>query len=77
MNFEQPLLSSALLSELQTILAHPKFDRYVSIEMRKRFIAALVRVSEFVLTTKQVLSAAIPRTICSWSQPSAAKPISF
>jgi putative PIN family toxin of toxin-antitoxin system len=40
--------SLATLEELKTVLERPKFDRYVTIEERRRFLAALVRDAHIV-----------------------------
>jgi putative PIN family toxin of toxin-antitoxin system len=42
------LQSQATLSELERVLIRPKFDRYVSLERRLRFIASLVNRAEYV-----------------------------
>jgi putative PIN family toxin of toxin-antitoxin system len=39
------LLSPATVQELQQVLARPKFDHYLQISTRRRFLAALVRRS--------------------------------
>jgi putative PIN family toxin of toxin-antitoxin system len=42
------LQSQATLSELERVLIRPKFDRYVSLERRLRFIAGLVNRVEYI-----------------------------
>ena len=42
------LVSQATLSELADILAQSKFDRYVSLEQRLRFISLIANKAEFV-----------------------------
>jgi putative PIN family toxin of toxin-antitoxin system len=42
------LQSQVTLSELERVLIRPKFDRYVSLERRLRFIASLVNRAEYV-----------------------------
>lgn len=46
-----PLVSEATLGELADTLAKPKFDRYVSIEDRRRFFELYARVAEWVPVT--------------------------
>jgi putative PIN family toxin of toxin-antitoxin system len=46
------LQSQATLSELERVLIRPKFDRYVSLERRLRFIASLVNRAEYVDVTE-------------------------
>jgi putative PIN family toxin of toxin-antitoxin system len=42
------LVSQATMSELADVLAEAKFDRYVTIEQRLRFIRLIANVAEFV-----------------------------
>ena len=44
------LLSPDTVKELLEVFARPKFDRYVSVSTRKRFLAALVRRAEMIET---------------------------
>ena len=43
-----------VLLELNDVLARKKFDRYVPIEKRKEFLAALVKQVEFVEITEEI-----------------------
>jgi putative PIN family toxin of toxin-antitoxin system len=47
-----PLVSEATLGELADTLSKPKFDRYVSIEDRRRFFELFARVAEWVTVTR-------------------------
>ena len=42
------LVSEATMNELADVLARPKFDRYIGLEDRQRFLRMLLRVAEFV-----------------------------
>jgi putative PIN family toxin of toxin-antitoxin system len=46
-----PLVSEATLGELADTLSKPRFDRYVSIEDRRRFFELFARVAEWVAVT--------------------------
>jgi uncharacterized protein len=48
------LISAATLLELHSVLARPKFDRYITAEYRKEFLSALVRDSVLVEITEQI-----------------------
>lgn len=48
------LVSEATLDELATVLARPKFDAYVSLEDRRRFVLQLARIAEFVAVLRRV-----------------------
>lgn len=50
LNMGDLLLSLATVQELQQVLARPKFDRYLQISTRRRFLAALVRRSRIIVT---------------------------
>lgn len=47
-------VSLALLTELQTVLNRPKFDRYLTHEEREQFLAALVRETLLVEISEQI-----------------------
>ncbi|MFH7243508.1 MAG: putative toxin-antitoxin system toxin component, PIN family [Spirulina sp.] len=42
------LQSQATLAELERVLLRPKFDRYVSLEKRLRFIASVIGHAEYI-----------------------------
>ena len=42
------LFPEATMNELADVLSRPKFDRYVSLSDRKRFISDLCDIAEFV-----------------------------
>ena len=42
------LISHATLSEIERVLIRPKFDRYIPLEKRLRFIASLVACAEYI-----------------------------
>lgn len=48
------LLSAATLSEIEQVLTRPKFDRYISLEKRLRFIVSLVARAEYVNISETV-----------------------
>jgi len=48
------LLTEATLRELDEVLRRPKFDRYISEELRLEFLAALVRTAEPVEISESV-----------------------
>jgi uncharacterized protein len=48
------LLSPAAANELQEVLIRPKFDDYVRLTTRKRFLAALLRQATIVDTTESL-----------------------
>lgn len=48
------LLSKAVLKEVSRVLQRERFDRYVSMETRKRFLKALVREGRLVEVTEQI-----------------------
>lgn len=48
------LLSPAAANELQEVLIRPKFDDYVRLTTRKRFLAALLRQATVVDTTESL-----------------------
>ncbi len=48
------LISDATLLELQSVLARPKFDRYITSEHRKEFLSAIVRDAVLVEITEQI-----------------------
>ena len=46
------LLSQATAEEIAEVLNRPKFDHYISVPMRKRFLASLVREAMIVETSQ-------------------------
>ncbi len=42
------LVSESTMNELADVLAHPKFDRYISLGDRQQFLRLLGRMAEFV-----------------------------
>ena len=48
------LVSEATVAELDEVLRRPKFDRYVSVEERLEFLAALVQAAEKVNVTAAI-----------------------
>ena len=55
------LLSPATAKELQEVLIRPKFDDYVRLTTRKRFLAALLRRATVVETTESLHVCRDPR----------------
>lgn len=53
-NHGQILVSAPLLRELQQVLGRPKFERYVSLPERDRFLAALTTEATLVTVTVQL-----------------------
>jgi putative PIN family toxin of toxin-antitoxin system len=49
-----PLVSEATLGELAQTLSKPKFDRYVTVEDRRRFFELFARVAEWVTVTSTI-----------------------
>jgi putative PIN family toxin of toxin-antitoxin system len=48
------LLSQAVLAEIERVLIRPKFDRYVALEKRLKFIASLVARAEYINVTETI-----------------------
>jgi putative PIN family toxin of toxin-antitoxin system len=48
------LQSEGTLEELANVLSRKKFDRYVSIEDRQKFLRLLARISEFVEIVRRI-----------------------
>jgi uncharacterized protein len=48
------LLSQASLAELTRVLNRPKFDRYVSADLRRAFVSALTAAAELVVILQGV-----------------------
>jgi uncharacterized protein len=42
------LVSQSTMSELADVLAHPKFDRYVTVEQRLQFIRLIAQTAKFI-----------------------------
>lgn len=55
------LCSLETLNELDDVLRRPKFDRYLSEELRLEFLAALVRESEDVVVEERISASRDPR----------------
>jgi putative PIN family toxin of toxin-antitoxin system len=55
------LLSPPTAKELQSVLTRPKFDRYVRLATRRRFLAALLRRAAFVETPDLLHACRDPR----------------
>ncbi len=55
------LVSEATMTELADVLSRPKFDRYVDLEDRQKFLLLLGRVAEFVHTVHPVRACRDPR----------------
>lgn len=55
------LLSPDTLAELADVLGRPKFDRYVSVADRRRFIELVGNVAEIVHTTRTIRACRDPR----------------
>ncbi|MBD2391773.1 putative toxin-antitoxin system toxin component, PIN family [Aphanizomenon flos-aquae NRERC-008] len=50
------LISVEILSELIDVLSRPKFDRYLSREIREDFLASLARETELITINAEVLN---------------------
>ncbi|MGK7915840.1 MAG: putative toxin-antitoxin system toxin component, PIN family [Prochloraceae cyanobacterium] len=48
------LISRAVLSELVEVIGRPKFDKYVSLADRKKFVRKLMTISQMVEIVRQV-----------------------
>ena len=48
------LISVEILSELIDVLSRPKFDRYLSIEIREDFLASLARETELITINETI-----------------------
>jgi putative PIN family toxin of toxin-antitoxin system len=55
------LVSEGTLSELADVLARSKFDRYISLEDRQKFLRLLGRVAEFVASVYTVRECRDPK----------------
>lgn len=55
------LVSSATLAELAEVLARPKFDRYLRVDERNRFLAALIRAAELVEVAETIQACRDPK----------------
>ena len=51
-----PLMSEATLTELSSVLARPKFDKYVTIEDRQHFLRLLGGVARIIPVTHRVVA---------------------
>lgn len=58
---EQLLVSEATVTELVEVLGRPKFDRYVSVEDRQRFLLHLGQVAEMVRILRPIQGCRDPR----------------
>jgi len=57
----QLLVSAAVMGELAEVLAHAKFDRYISIEDRQEFLRMVGRIGEMVPITFTVRACRDPK----------------
>jgi uncharacterized protein len=55
------LISEATLIELSDVLMRPKFDRYVSAELRSNFLTALVREADLVDVSESITECRNPK----------------
>ena len=55
-----PLMSEATLTELSSVLARPKFDKYVTIEDRQHFLRLLGGVARIIAVTHRVVACRDP-----------------
>lgn len=51
-----PLMSEATLTELSSVLARPKFDKYVTIEDRQHFLRLLGGVARIIAVTHRIVA---------------------
>ena len=58
---EQILVSEATMSELADALSRPKFDRYVSLEGRRSFLAHLTEIAVWISITHRIRACLDPR----------------
>jgi putative PIN family toxin of toxin-antitoxin system len=58
---EQILVSEATMSELADTLSRPKFDRYVSLEGRRSFLADLTEIPVWISITQRIRACRDPR----------------
>jgi hypothetical protein len=47
-------VSQAVLAEIERVLIRPKFDRYISLDKRLKFIASLVARAEYINVTETI-----------------------
>lgn len=57
------LTTSELVKELHDVLARPKFDRYLSADLRDAFVAAYISEAEFVRVTERIFVRVTERII--------------
>ena len=55
------LLSAAVFAELQEVLSRPKFNRYITLERRRKLIDNLVETIEFINVTEQISECRDPK----------------
>jgi len=55
------VISLALAEELNDIFRREKFNRYVSLELRERLLAAMVRDSELIEITEKIQACRDPK----------------
>jgi putative PIN family toxin of toxin-antitoxin system len=58
---EQLLVSESTMLELVDVLAHPKFDRYVSVEERQGFLLQIGDVAEIIRVLRPVRACRDPK----------------
>ena len=55
------LISMSVLAEVNEVLSRKKFDKYVSEEKRKRFLAALAKEAALIEITEEILACRDPK----------------
>ena len=55
------LITPALAAELRTVLMRPKFNRYISSDLRDEFLATYLVEAEFVVVTEHVVVCRDPK----------------
>lgn len=55
------LLSESVLSELETVLSRPKFDKYLTASERMRFLTSFVKTVQFIPVTERIMACRDPK----------------
>ena len=55
------LVSDETVNEVVAVLAHPKFEKYIDVDDRERFLKALISEAEHVAITGQIQACRDPR----------------
>jgi len=55
------LVSDETVNEVVAVLAHPKFEKYIDVDDRERFLKALMSEAEHVAITRQIQACRDPR----------------